>query len=102
MCSSDLTTALKGLVGLNGNGWMGVEVKLAFQNNVFFLLLAAIGATAVGKNLRQILQNLARWGGKFFFWCNGAWEVLHPVLLLLISAMALAGDSYNPFLYFQF
>ncbi len=97
-----LTTALKGLLGLNGNGWMGVEVKLAFQNNVFFLLLAAIGATAVGKNLRQILQNLARWGGKFFFWCNGAWEVLHPVLLLLISAMALAGDSYNPFLYFQF
>ena len=24
------------------------------------------------------------------------------VLLLLLSAMALAGDSYNPFLYFQF
>ena len=30
------------------------------------------------------------------------WEVIHPVLLLLLAAMALAGDSYNPFLYFQF
>ena len=30
------------------------------------------------------------------------WEVIHPVVLLLLSAMALAGDSYNPLLYFQF
>jgi alginate O-acetyltransferase complex protein AlgI len=25
-----------------------------------------------------------------------------PVILIVVSAMALAGDSYNPFLYFQF
>ena len=97
-----LTIALKGLFGLNGNGFMGVDVQLVFQNNVFFLLLAAIASTAIGKTLRQMLKNLARFGGKGFFWSNGVWEVLHPVLLLLISAMALAGNSYNPFLYFQF
>lgn len=96
-----LTTALKGLVGLNGNGWMGVDVKLVFRNNVFFLILAAIASTPIGKGLRQMLKNLGRWS-KGFFWTNGVWEVVHPVLLLVISAMALAGNSYNPFLYFQF
>ena len=33
---------------------------------------------------------------------RGVWEIVCPVLLLLVSAMALVGDSYNPFLYFQF
>ena len=29
-------------------------------------------------------------------------EMLTPVLLLFLSMLALIGDSYNPFLYFQF
>ena len=54
-----------------------------------------------GKTLRTMLKNLSR-RNQVWFWVNGAWEALHPVLLLILSAMALAGDSYNPFLYFQF
>ncbi len=30
------------------------------------------------------------------------WDVALPVLLLVLSMMSLAGNSYNPFLYFQF
>ena len=37
-----------------------------------------------------------------FRWIDAVWNVACPVLLLVLSAMALAGDSYNPFLYFQF
>ena len=33
---------------------------------------------------------------------DGLWEIAHPAALLILSAMALAGNSYNPFLYFQF
>ena len=96
-----LTTAVKGLFGLNGNGFTSVSVALTFRNNLFFLLFCAIAATPLGMYLRRILRNLSR-RGDGFFWLNCAWEFLHPVLLLILSAMALAGDSYNPFLYFQF
>lgn len=96
-----LTTAVKGLFGLNGNGFTSLSVELTFRNNLFFLIFCTIAVTPLGMYLRRILRNLSR-RGDGFFWLNGAWEFLHPVLLLLLSAMALAGDSYNPFLYFQF
>jgi len=32
----------------------------------------------------------------------GVAQSVLPVLLLLLSTAALVGDSYNPFLYFQF
>ncbi|MDD6023649.1 MAG: MBOAT family protein [Oscillospiraceae bacterium] len=92
---------LKGIFGLNHNGFTSVSVGLAFRNNIFFLILAAIAVTPFGKTLRTIMNNLSRRGGALY-WINAAWEVLHPVLLLILSAMALVGNSYNPFLYFQF
>ena len=96
-----LGTALKGLFGLNHNGFSNATVSLLFKNNLFFLIFAVVACTPVGKGLRQILENLARRSEALFF-VNGVWDIVHPVLLLLVSAMALVGDSYNPFLYFQF
>lgn len=98
---SQLGVVLKGLVGLNGNGFSSVNVNLTLKNNIFFLIFAVISVTSLGKNVRLILKNLSRRGGACF-WINGIWEAVHPVLLLILSAMALVGDSYNPFLYFQF
>ncbi len=98
---TQLGIVLKGLVGLNGNGFTNVNVTLTLKNNIFFLLFAAISVTSFGKTFRLILKNLSRRGGTWFV-INGVWEVVHPVLLLVLSAMALVGDSYNPFLYFQF
>ena len=96
-----LGTALKGLFGLNGNGFNGVNVALAFKNNVYFLIFCVIAVTPLGKTLRLMLKNLSR-GSVPFYWINAAWDIVHPVLFVILSAMALAGDSYNPFLYFQF
>ena len=101
---TDLTMlgiAVKGLFGGNGNGLTGMEVSLTFRNNLFFLLFAAIASTPLGKHLRNILGNLSR-RNTACFWVNAVWEAVHPAALLILSAMALAGDSYNPFLYFQF
>ena len=92
---------LKGLFGLNHNGFTNVNVSLAFRNNIFFLIFALIAATPLGKTLRLMLKNLSR-RGSVPYWINAAWEVIHPAVLLILSAMALVGDSYNPFLYFQF
>lgn len=98
---SQLGVALKGLFGLNGNGFSGVTVTLELKNNIFFLLFCVVAVTPLGKYLRLILKNLSRRGGGFY-WLNAAWDVIHPVLFLILSSFALAGDSYNPFLYFQF
>ncbi len=98
---SQLGTALKGLFFLNRNGFTNMNVNLTLKNNLFFLIFAIISVTPLGKSLRQILKNGARHNG-VVFWINAAWEIVHPVLLLVLSAMALAGNSYNPFLYFQF
>lgn len=98
---SQLGLVLKGLVGLNGNGFTNVSVNLTLKNNIFFLIFAVISVTPVGKTLRLMLKNLSRRGGGWFY-ANGVWELIHPVLFLVLSAMALVGNSYNPFLYFQF
>ncbi len=96
-----LGTAVKGLFGMNHNGFSSATVSLLFKNNLFFLLLCCAAATPLGKWLRGKLRKLSE-RGELFYIVNGVWEVVHPVLLLLLSAMALVGDSYNPFLYFQF
>ncbi len=60
-----------------------------------------VAVTPLGKNLKNILRNLARRSSAAYV-VNAIWEVAHPAALLILSAMALAGNSYNPFLYFQF
>lgn len=96
-----LSIALKGLFGANGNGLTNLEVALAFRNNVFFLAFCAIASTPIGARLRNILKHLSH-RSKGLFWLNGVVEIAIPVGLLLLAAAALAGDSYNPFLYFRF
>ena len=96
-----LGTALKGMFGLNGNAFHTKAAWLVFRNNVFFLLFAIIAVTPLGVKLANILRNLSR-NSSVWLRVYGAWDILHPLLLLVISTMALAGNSYNPFLYFQF
>ena len=96
-----LGTALKGLFGLNHNGFSNASVSLLFKNNIYFLLFACVACTPIGKALRTVLSNLGRRGGVLGI-LNAAWEVVHPVALLILAAIALVGDSYNPFIYYQF
>ena len=96
-----LATAVKGLFGLNHNGFSSPAVSLLFKNNVYFLLLACAACTPLGRTVRTVLRNLGR-RNSLAWWINAVWEAVHPVLLLILAAMALVGDSYNPFIYFQF
>ena len=98
---SQFGIAFKGLFGLNGNGFGSVAVGYTLKNNIFFLVFCAIAVTPLGKTLYNMLKNLSL-RGSAWYGIRAAWEVLHPALLLVLSAMALVGNSYNPFLYFQF
>ena len=102
-----LGMALRGLFGGGTAAAAGMTVGLALKNNIFLLLVSCIACTPLAAKLWQRWKDAA--GGNEVFAGNHllrsaavVWEAAHPVLLLLLSAMALAGDSYNPFLYFQF
>ena len=99
--SAMLGAALKGLFGLNGNDFTALSSRLVFRNNLFFLLLCLAAVTPLCKTVGNILKNLSRQN----LLCLHVYGVLDagaPLVLLLLSMMALAGKSYNPFLYFQF
>lgn len=98
---SYLGHVLLGMFGLNGNGFTNMEVGMAFENNLFFIIAAIIACT-------PLLKKLYHFGRKRFGkitvirYGYMAIEVVGPVLLLFLAMMALVGNSYNPFLYFQF
>lgn len=96
-----LATVLRGLFGANGNPATSLVVTLNLKANYLLLLYCAIAVTPLGRSLRAILQAGAQ-QSRAVYVLYSLWDILHPVFLLIISAMALTGDSYNPFLYYIF
>ena len=96
-----LKTAIKGMFGLNGNPLSALESRLVLQNNILFLPFCVLAATPLAKRLGNAIKDRSK---QDMGWLT-AYNVMDtalPLLLLLLSMMALAGKRYNPFLYFQF
>lgn len=87
-------TVVLGLFGLNGNILSDFTSVTMLQNNLFLLLASAVISTPLIRWISEQLSCFAVWRG-----CR---SMLFPILLLLLSTCALVGESYNPFLYFQF
>ncbi len=98
---SELTAVLGGMFGLAGGGLMSMEVSTLLLQNVFFLAFCLIACTSVGKSLHGRFFQAAK-GSPRLFWLFNVTEFATPLALLLLSTIALAGASYNPFIYFQF
>lgn len=98
---SDILCVLKGMFGANGNAFSDFETLTVIKNHIIILIIAIIGSTPLVKSISAWLKYRAvRFKGAF-----AAYTVLQlvlPVGLLLLSAAALVGNSYNPFLYFRF
>lgn len=96
-----LGTTLKSMFGLNGNAFYNFETGTVLLNNLLILIVAIIAATPLLKtvctNLKRISVNNA-----LIFNIYSVARICWPIILLLFSTAALVGDSYNPFLYFQF
>ncbi len=97
-----IAALMKSLFGLNGNPLSSFTAKIQLENNMFLLAAAIFASTPVMKHLRIRLEAFA---GKSRI-LSPVWNVvfysLIPVVLLLLSTACLVGDSYNPFIYFQF
>lgn len=98
---SEVGAVLKGMFGLNGNGFTSFETATLLKSNIFFMLVAVLAAFPIVKTLCKIVKNLSmRSNAAMAVWSVGT--VICPVLLVLISLLNIVGNSYNPFLYFQF
>lgn len=94
-------TAFKGLFGLNGNAFTDELVNLTLKNNVFFFIFAIIAAFPVIKLLKKLYVKVCKMGKKM---ATAAYVVKGIALagLLFLSTSMLAGQAYNPFIYFRF
>lgn len=96
-----LMTALKGMFAANGNGWLDMTTKMIFTNNLFLIIVTIIACFPWARNLyRWVEQKVAIFAPMRF--CFQAIDILAPTAIILIGTMTLVGNSYNPFLYFQF
>ncbi|MCL2487094.1 MAG: MBOAT family protein [Oscillospiraceae bacterium] len=93
-------TIVKGMFGANGNPFSSFETSVAWQNNIFLLITAIIAVTPLARNLGAYMQTRAE-NGRLIKTHTAAQTAL-PVLLMLLATFALVGNSYHPFLYFQF
>ena len=90
-----LGVALKNMFTITN--FTNLEVNTLFINNIFFLIVCCIACTPVIPAISKRLC-ISKTGARV----NAVISAVTPALLIIISGFMLAGDSYNPFLYFQF
>ncbi len=95
-------TLIKSLFGANSNPLTSFSTKIQLDSNRYLLLFSILAATPAAHGFKGWLE--ARVQGNAL--ASRVWDILFysllPVVLLLLSTACLVGDSYNPFLYFQF
>ena len=96
--------ALKSLFGFT-QGWNGDNAHYTLKSYLFILLVAVIACSPIipflSKHLTAAAEKDSAVGGLARAVTNTV-AVAAPIALLILSALALVGDSYNPFLYFRF
>lgn len=98
---AELGTVLAGMFGLAAGGVTSLAVHTVLLKNVFLILVCIVACTDLGTLLRRYLYSITR-GNTTTNAIFGIIEAITPPLLLTLSVIALAGASYNPFIYFQF
>ncbi len=95
-----IPVVLKGMFAQNDNPLIDFETRTLLTSNFIFIIIAIIAVTPLIKFISEKLKPKKS---------KTAYSVIYhiitaiiPVILLLLSTVMLVGDSYNPFLYFQF
>ncbi|MGI6106687.1 MAG: MBOAT family O-acyltransferase [Lachnospiraceae bacterium] len=92
---------LSGMFGAGGRSISSISVHYTFLNNIFLMIFCAIACTPLGAFLHRKIYTAAEKRNrpaKAMYWL----DAVTPAVLTVLSFIALVGDSYNPFLYFQF
>ena len=92
----------KSLFGLNGNALSDFLISIEFDSHIYLLLVSILASTPLPRILRfQVERRICENRSLYGFWQIIFYSVI-PAVLLLLSTASLVGDSYNPFIYFQF
>ena len=92
---------LKGMFGFGGAGFTSFEVTSQVLGHVWILLISVVGCTMAVSLGGRLLRSLSAQSQAASIVYRVV-RVAAPVVLLLLSTVVLVGNSYNPFLYFQF
>lgn len=98
---SDIWCVLKGMFGCNGNKFYDFETLATVKSYIVLLTAAAVACTPLVKRISDKLKYCALRSVKALA-VYSVFQIVIPILLLILSAAALVGNSYNPFLYFRF
>lgn len=90
--ASEILNFFKSMFGIGVPLWSR-ETTYIFSNTIVLFVLAAVCSTTAGKWLNAKLSVRFK---------SGYWKCAAVAVLLCLSVIFLAGDSYNPFLYFRF
>lgn len=99
---SDLGIFLSRLFCANGGTFLTLEGKLLLRQNIFALIFCLVFSLPLWPRLQKAIQGQR---SKLAWQSQKSYLVLsltQMVILLVLSTASLAGDSYNPFLYFRF
>jgi len=91
---SSVSAVFMGLFGKNGNAFTNFEISTLISNNVFLLAGSALACTPVLKYIKLILKKKPA----LYSVCAS----VVPALLMVLASVALVGNAYNPFIYFEF
>ena len=93
-----LWDTVKGIVCANGNAFFDLSAQTTLGGNCFFLAISIIACFP----LVPLLAKLRDAKSAPVNLVANAVAAVAPAVLVILSALALIGDSYNPFLYFRF
>lgn len=98
---SVMGTVLKGMFCLNNNPISTHEAATYIFSNTVFIIIACIACTPIIKHLKAMINyySVRNQGVNIAY---SVFRAIIPSVLVILSAICLVGDSYNPFLYFQF
>jgi alginate O-acetyltransferase complex protein AlgI len=96
---SRLQHFLSMMFGAHSNGFWSIQLGLALQENVFWLIIAMILCLPVYKWVnRRFKKMLTRDNFNWMWMLSTGFNFA----MLLLSTAMLAGKSYNPFIYYRF
>ncbi len=98
---AELGIVLQGMFTFQTGNIIGLDVKSQLISHLFFLIFAVIACTPAGRHLRKRMIRTG-YSSKTALTIVNITDAVLPALLLILSMLALVGNSYNPFLYFQF
>ena len=93
-----LWDTIKGIVCANGNAFFDLSAQTTLSGNCIFLAISILACFPIVPALAKLRDAKST---PVNVVANAVAAAI-PAILVILSALALIGDSYNPFLYFRF